>query len=98
MAFALSQIFVTSINTIIWNDSMVPYQQTLLDDFGRLNQKRAEQPRRNVGTQPDLFGQFAILLRALHQCQYLLFGLLLPQRVVRTLSLQFCLCSRQRLR
>jgi len=32
VAFALSQIFVTSINTIIWNDSMVPYEQTLLAD------------------------------------------------------------------
>jgi len=32
VAFALSQIFVTSINTIIWNDSMVPYQQMLMAD------------------------------------------------------------------
>ncbi len=32
VAFALSQIFVTSINTIIWNDSMIPYEQMLLSD------------------------------------------------------------------
>jgi len=32
VAFALSQIFVTSINTIIWNDSMIPYQQMLMAD------------------------------------------------------------------
>lgn len=32
VAFALSQIFVTSINTIIWNDSMIPYEQMLQAD------------------------------------------------------------------
>ena len=32
VAFALSQIFVTSVNTIIWNDSMVPYEQMLMAD------------------------------------------------------------------
>jgi len=32
VAFALSQIFVTSINTIIWNGSMVPYEQMLMAD------------------------------------------------------------------
>jgi hypothetical protein len=32
VAFALSQIFVTSINTIIWNDSMIPYEQLLMAD------------------------------------------------------------------
>jgi hypothetical protein len=32
IAFALSQIFVTSINTIIWNDSMIPYEQMLMAD------------------------------------------------------------------
>ena len=32
VAFALSQIFVTSINTIIWNGSMIPYEQTLMAD------------------------------------------------------------------
>jgi uncharacterized protein (DUF1800 family) len=32
VAFALSQIFVTSINTIIWNSSMIPYEQTLMAD------------------------------------------------------------------
>jgi len=32
VAFALSQIFVTSINTIIWNDSMIPYEQMLMAD------------------------------------------------------------------
>ena len=32
VAFALSQIFVTSINTIIWNNSMVPYEQMLQAD------------------------------------------------------------------
>ena len=32
VAFALSQIFVTSINTIIWNDSMIPYEQMLMSD------------------------------------------------------------------
>ena len=32
VAFALSQIFVTSINTIIWNGSMIPYEQMLQAD------------------------------------------------------------------
>jgi uncharacterized protein (DUF1800 family) len=32
VAFALSQIFVTSFNTIIWNSSMVPYEQMLMAD------------------------------------------------------------------
>jgi uncharacterized protein (DUF1800 family) len=32
VAFALSQIFVTSINTIIWNNSMIPYEQMLMAD------------------------------------------------------------------
>ena len=32
VAFALSQIFVTSINTIIWNSSMIPYEQMLMAD------------------------------------------------------------------
>jgi uncharacterized protein (DUF1800 family) len=32
VAFALSQIFVTSINTVIWNGAMVPYQQMLMGD------------------------------------------------------------------
>jgi uncharacterized protein (DUF1800 family) len=32
VAFALSQILVTSINTIIWNDSMIPYEQMLMAD------------------------------------------------------------------
>ncbi len=32
VAFALSQIFVTSINTIIWNDSMGPYEDMLSAD------------------------------------------------------------------
>ncbi len=32
VAFALSQIFVTSINTIIWNGSMIPYEQMLMAD------------------------------------------------------------------
>ncbi|WP_263416350.1 DUF1800 family protein [Terriglobus albidus] len=32
VAFALSQIFVTSINTLIWNDSVIPYQQMLMND------------------------------------------------------------------
>jgi uncharacterized protein (DUF1800 family) len=32
VAFALSQIFVTSINTIIWNASMIPYEQMLMAD------------------------------------------------------------------
>jgi uncharacterized protein (DUF1800 family) len=30
VAFALSQIFVTSITKIIWNQDMIPYQQMLL--------------------------------------------------------------------
>ena len=32
VAFALSQIFVTSFNTIIWDDSMIPYEQMLMAD------------------------------------------------------------------
>ncbi len=32
VAFALSQIFVTSFQTVIWNGDMVPYQQMLLND------------------------------------------------------------------
>jgi uncharacterized protein (DUF1800 family) len=32
VAFALSQIFVTSFNTIIWNGSMIPYEQMLMAD------------------------------------------------------------------
>lgn len=32
VAFALSQIFVTSFNTIIWNGSMAPYEQMLIND------------------------------------------------------------------
>jgi len=32
VAFALSQIFVTSVNSIIWNDSMIPYEQMLMAD------------------------------------------------------------------
>ena len=32
VGFALSQIFVTSINKLIWNSLMVPYQDTLLAD------------------------------------------------------------------
>jgi uncharacterized protein (DUF1800 family) len=32
VAFALSQIFVTSISTIIWNGSMIPYEQMLMAD------------------------------------------------------------------
>ena len=32
VAFALSQIFVTSIQKLIWNTNMVPYQNTLLSD------------------------------------------------------------------
>jgi uncharacterized protein (DUF1800 family) len=32
VAFALSQIFVTSINTVIWNGSMIPYEQMLMAD------------------------------------------------------------------
>ena len=39
VAFALSQIFVTSINKIIWNTNMVSYQNTLLADaFGNYRQ------------------------------------------------------------
>jgi uncharacterized protein (DUF1800 family) len=32
VAFALSQIFVTSITTVIWNGDVIPYQQTLIGD------------------------------------------------------------------
>jgi uncharacterized protein (DUF1800 family) len=32
VGFALSQIFVTSLNKLIWNQAMVPYQQMLLGD------------------------------------------------------------------
>jgi hypothetical protein len=32
VGFALSQIFVTSLNKLIWNDYMIPYQQMLMDD------------------------------------------------------------------
>jgi uncharacterized protein (DUF1800 family) len=32
VGFALSQIFVTSVNTIIWNQSMIPYEQMLQAD------------------------------------------------------------------
>lgn len=32
VAFALSQVFVTSVNTLIWNDSVIPYQQMLMKD------------------------------------------------------------------
>jgi uncharacterized protein (DUF1800 family) len=32
VAFALSQIFVTSLNTIVWNGSMIPYEQMLMAD------------------------------------------------------------------
>jgi hypothetical protein len=32
VAFALSQIFVTSITKLIWNQDMIPYQQMLLND------------------------------------------------------------------
>jgi uncharacterized protein (DUF1800 family) len=32
VAFALSQIFVTSYTTIIWNGSMIPYEQMLMAD------------------------------------------------------------------
>ncbi len=32
VAFALSQIFVTSITKIIWNGDMIPYQQMLIND------------------------------------------------------------------
>ena len=32
VAFALSQIFVTSITKVIWNQTMMPYQQMLLTD------------------------------------------------------------------
>jgi hypothetical protein len=39
VAFALSQIFVTSLNKIIWNTNMVSYQNTLLADaFGNYRQ------------------------------------------------------------
>ena len=32
VAFALSQIFVTSITTVIWNQDMIPYEQMLIND------------------------------------------------------------------
>jgi len=32
VAFALSQIFVASINTDIWNSIMIPYEQMLMAD------------------------------------------------------------------
>ncbi len=32
VAFALSQIFVTSVQKLIWNDNMVPFQDMLLND------------------------------------------------------------------
>jgi hypothetical protein len=32
VAFALSQMFVTSITTVIWNGDMIPYEQMLLGD------------------------------------------------------------------
>ncbi len=32
VAFALSQIFVTSITTVIWNGDVIPYQQMLIGD------------------------------------------------------------------
>ncbi len=32
VAFALSQIFVTSITTVIWNQDMIPYQHMLIND------------------------------------------------------------------
>ncbi len=32
VAFALSQIFVVSINTVIWNGDIIPYQQMLMSD------------------------------------------------------------------
>jgi uncharacterized protein (DUF1800 family) len=32
VAFALNQIFVTSVQKLIWNDNMVPYQNMLLND------------------------------------------------------------------
>jgi len=39
VAFALSQIFVTSLDKLIWNGNMVSYQNTLLDDaFGNYRQ------------------------------------------------------------
>ena len=39
VAFALSQIFVTSINKLIWNTNMVSYQNTLMSDaFGNYRQ------------------------------------------------------------
>ena len=39
VAFALSQIFVTSINTLIWNQTVVPYQEMLMSDaFGNFRQ------------------------------------------------------------
>jgi len=39
VAFALSQVWVTSINTLIWNTNMVSYQDMLLNDaFGNYRQ------------------------------------------------------------
>ncbi|MEP6714728.1 MAG: DUF1800 family protein [Terriglobia bacterium] len=39
VAFALSQVFVTSINTLIWNQAVIPYQQMLMaDSFGNYRQ------------------------------------------------------------
>ncbi len=32
VAFALSQIFVTSLTKVLWNDVMIPYQEMLLND------------------------------------------------------------------
>ena len=43
VAFALSQIFVTSINKLIWNQSVIPYQQMLMADaFGNYRQLLAD--------------------------------------------------------
>ena len=39
VAFALSQVFVTSINKLIWNNNMVPFQDMLMNDaFGNYRQ------------------------------------------------------------
>jgi hypothetical protein len=38
-------------------------EQPLLNHLGGLEQEIAKQPRRNVGSQPDLFGQHAVLFR-----------------------------------
>jgi uncharacterized protein (DUF1800 family) len=39
VAFALSQILVTSINTLIWNQTVAPYQEMLMTDaFGNFRQ------------------------------------------------------------